>query len=409
MHAPAPSRSNRSRTALRFALVCVSASLGLGLALALWPAEPPTEIRYAERSEQELDLVEQRSRGAEPRPSAATGRRLHREPLPPDVIPVLLPVGENNERGNIYDPLCYFRYKPHYERRTQFPLHPDGGWWLRTNSRGLKGSREVLETRPNLRILVAGDSHVDGFCADEETFARRLEDLLSTHAQGPVESLNAGHAGYAFYQYVGSLELHMELRPHVFVLAVYTGNDFVESLVLRNYYDGQLDRELLTEPSRFRALYPALSFGFIGQYLRQVLHFREHPANEQRAIETAVTACIEMADICRERGILFLPMIMPPAPEVQPAHIDVDLAAVARQLNLAPRDIFSVSRLTQQWTAALAAEGIEVLDPRPHLKAAPEPLYWPEDYHLSVAGNAAIATWLAAEIEKRWRPELPRR
>lgn len=232
---------------------------------------------------------------------------------------------------------------------------------------------------------------------------------MADHAGGAVESLNAGHGGYAFYQYVGSLDMHVDLEPHVFVLAVYTGNDFVESLVLRRYYAGILERTILAENTRYRAEYPWLSGGFIGQYLRQVLHFREHPENEAIAVETAVVACLEIADRCRERGILFLPMILPSAPEVQPDLIDVDFAEVVRRVGLAPHDVYSAARLTQQWTAALATHGIEVLDPRPHLKAAREPLFWPEDYHLSVAGNAAIATWLAAEIEQRWRPAAPRR
>ena len=398
------SPGRRTPLGLRLLLVVASTALGVWLAAALWPAPPSAEIRFAERTAEEFDLVEQRSRDLTRPMADTTGRRLPRSPLPADVASILLPIGENHPRGNIYDPLCYFRYRPHTQLRMGFPHHPDGGWWLRTNAHGLKGAREVLETRPNLRILVVGDSHVDGYCTDGETFTRRLEGLLAGHAGGSVESLNAGHGGYSFYQYVGALELHMDLEPHVFVLAVYTGNDFVEGLVLRKFYDGVLDRELLHENSHFRARYPALSGGFLGQYLRQVLHFRENPQNEALAVETAVLACIEMADLCREQGILFLPMILPPGPEVQLEHVDEDMAAVTHHLGLTPRDMYSVSRLTEQWTTALANEGIEVLDPRPHMKAAKKPLYWPEDYHLSVAGNEYLAHWLAAEIQKRWQP-----
>lgn len=396
------------RIFLRTALASLSAALAAAVAWSLWPAPPSAEIRFAERTDAQMETVERRSRELAPPPTALR-RKLPRAPLPIDVATILLPIGENNPRGNIYDPVGYYRYRPHIETYVGLRWHPDGGWPVRTNARGLKGAREVFETRPNLRILVVGDSHVDGYCADEETFARRLEGLLADHAGGTVESLNAGHGGYAFYQYVGALEMHMELEPHVFVLVVYTGNDFVESIVLRRYYAGVLDRGILAENTRYRAEYPWLSGGFIGQYLRQVLHFRANPENEAIAVEIAVVACLEMADRCRERGILFVPVLLPSAPEVQPDLIDVDFAEVVRRVGLAPHDVFSAARLTQQWTAALATHGIEVLDPRPHLKAARESLYWPEDYHLSVAGNAEIATWLAAEIEQRWQPEAPRR
>ncbi|MBI1382554.1 MAG: hypothetical protein GC161_15870 [Planctomycetaceae bacterium] len=396
------------RILVRCALATVSAGLAVALVWSIRPPPPSAEIRFAERTDTQMDTVERRSRELAPAPTALR-RKLPRAALPLDVATILLPIGENNPRGNVYDPVCYYRYQPHLDKYVGLRWHPDGGWALRTNARGLKGAREVFETRPDLRILVVGDSHVDGYCADEETFARRLEGLLAEHAGGTVECLNAGHGGYAFYQYVGALELHAELEPHVFVLAVYTGNDFVESLVLRRYYAGILERGILGENTKYRAEYPWLTGGFLGQYLRQVLHFRANPQNEAIAVETVVVACLEMADRCRERGILFLPMILPSAPEVQPDRIDVDFAAVVERVGLTPRDIFSAARLTQEWTAALATHGIEVLDPRPHLKAAREPLFWPEDYHLSVAGNAAIATWLAAEIEQRWQPDAPKR
>jgi hypothetical protein len=92
--------------------------------------------------------------------------------------------------------------------------------------------------QPALRILVTGDSHTDGVCNNSESFTNLLEaELSAAHPGEAIEALNAGKGAYSFYNYLGVLERLLPLRPDVFVVAVYGGNDFVESLALRHTFE----------------------------------------------------------------------------------------------------------------------------------------------------------------------------
>jgi hypothetical protein len=397
-----PSGGGKTRAAVRFALAVASAGAALVLAASIWPRPGAPSVRFVERSADEIVEIERIARAERVEgPAADTALApLPRRPLGPEFAKLVLPL-EGEDRGNVYDPDVHFRYRGHLATRTRFPEHPDGGWWLRTNSLGLKGTREVLEERPALRILVTGDSHTDGFCADEETFARLLETLLAPHVGGAVESLNAGHAGYAFYNYLGVFTRYGALAPDVFVIAVYTGNDFLESLLLRKTFAGELDIAFLSETARIREMAPDVPIGVLAQFLRQEIHFRDRPEDVEVALDTAVRAIHELAAECSARGILFVPFVLPPAPEVEPRARLAGLELAARRLGLTARDLGSSARLTDEWIARLAGAGIEVLDPRPHLRDSAEPLYWDDDWHLSVAGNARVASWLAEAILTR--------
>lgn len=64
-----------------------------------------------------------------------------------------------------YDPWSYFTHKPGLDIEVPWPEHPEGHWRYATNSLGLREDGELLEGRPDLGILVTGNSHTDGFCS----------------------------------------------------------------------------------------------------------------------------------------------------------------------------------------------------------------------------------------------------
>ena len=108
---------------------------------------------------------------------------------------------------NRFDPLMYFGYEPDLHVRMKLEAHPDGFYWVTTNSLGLRREGEIAVQQPDLRILVAGDSHVDGVCNNSEAFPALLESALAADRPGQVvEVLNAARGGQSPFNYLGTLE-----------------------------------------------------------------------------------------------------------------------------------------------------------------------------------------------------------
>ena len=164
---------------------------------------------YEQKSLAMRELIARHARdGPDPHPALSpyAGRRSpesRRYYLSADVAPVLFPFGATEE----YDAWSYFRHKPSQRLRLPLAEHDGGSFECSTNSLGLREDAELAAARPDLRILVTGDSHTDGVCENRESYANRLEASLLVDRPGKcVEVLNAGTGGFSFHNYLGVLE-----------------------------------------------------------------------------------------------------------------------------------------------------------------------------------------------------------
>jgi hypothetical protein len=164
-----------------------------------------------------------------PGPGAGADQRAHRAHLLPAI-----------DKNQVYDEHLLARRKPHFQGHIDLAEHPQGGWDIRTNALGLREDQEVPEEKADLRVLVVGDSHVDGLCANADSFPNLLEASLSERHPGrTIEVVNAGTGGWSFYNYLGALEGLAYLRPDVFVVVVYGGNDFQGAMSLHHFQRGE--------------------------------------------------------------------------------------------------------------------------------------------------------------------------
>jgi hypothetical protein len=100
------------------------------------------------------------------------------------------------------------------------------------NSQGLHDVEHSYEPPPDVnRILFMGDSMVAGFEVPlEQTFYRRLENLLNENGDGRYEVIAAGHRGYStdlellFYQHEAS-----RYAADTVVLVIQPGNDIEDN------------------------------------------------------------------------------------------------------------------------------------------------------------------------------------
>jgi lysophospholipase L1-like esterase len=302
-----------------------------------------------------------------------------------------------NEEGRYrYDPLAYSLPAPNPDAAwAAFAEHPAGGFHLRVNALGLREDHETETAKRDLRVLVGGDSHTYGVCANQESFANVLEQLLADELPGrDVEVLNGGAGYHHFYNYLGTFERLAFLDPDVFVLVAFGGNDFSGSMILQRYFHARPPPAV--EP---HSVSPGDYAAGVGpQETGQVAYFLNNPEDEAVAVRTAVAITEEIRRLCLERGTELLVAYLPSPFRGQP---ELFAKGVQRSLEVmgCGEEALAVSdRLADAWLQALRRSGMRALDLRPAFRAAAGRLYWSSDLHLNVTGHRLVAHELAVEL-----------
>ena len=297
-----------------------------------------------------------------------------------------------NARGQRYDPWCFFSHVPDLDHEIEWPEHPRGKWSYRTNSIGLREDAEVLPARPDLRVLVTGDSQSEGFCDNADAWPNLVEAALARRFPAlSVEVLNAADGGYSFHQYLCVLEKFLDLRPHLFVVAVFGGNDFREMLVPYRYFarlphvaDAAQDLE------RMRAIGGGDS-PLLTQGLYSAAYFRSHPDEVQVASSESRALMAEMKRVCDEHSIRLACVYIPSPIELTESSRPADLDPAIAALDLTPGDLEAHAALGRDFVHEVGRLGIETLDLSDALRAEPQSCFWRGDLHLNLAGNRAVA------------------
>ncbi len=112
-----------------------------------------------------------------------------------------------------------YRLHPGLAKPYTYPKDAPRSITLRANAQGFRGRRDLNESDPRLRIVVAGDSMVFGQGVEEEE--RFTEQLEARRADWRVDNL--GMVGYGTDLMLRALEaVGLEPAPDVVVLAVFT-------------------------------------------------------------------------------------------------------------------------------------------------------------------------------------------
>jgi hypothetical protein len=288
----------------------------------------------------------------------------------------------------------------------RFGEHPRLRWRIVTNAAGFLADDELLDA-PDLRVLVTGDSHVDGMVPNEENLTQVLARGLRAARPGlAVEVLNAGVGTYNLYCYLVAVEARLVLEPDVVIVVVYGGNDFAGSMSLYRYFNClDMPTRSLYVPHQVQRALPEGSVprGVVPQELGQAAYFLNNPGDLELALELALDVARELELVCRAAGAKLVLAYLPPPLSGQPHWYGAALGPLVRDLGL-PDDALGVSdRLADRWLAALAAEGIAALDLRPAFRAAPEPLYWWTDQHIATDGHRIVGEVLLPLVLERWR------
>ncbi|MCA8980765.1 MAG: hypothetical protein H6831_12210 [Planctomycetes bacterium] len=328
---------------------------------------------------------------------------LVREPLDEATVELFFPSVDSNE-SCLYDPHEYTRRAPHFDRWFPFNEHPDGGWRLRTNALGMRSDGEVAEVAPDLRVLVTGDSHVEGVCANSESCASVLERLLAEDAlDQSVEVLNAGAGAHHLFNYVGTFERFAYLEPDVFVVIVYGGNDFSGAMLLDRYFRRRPAYEIRPNMIEQQSLPESVS-SLLPQELSQDIYFANNPEDVEAAVDLGCSVSVELSELCAERGTRLLFVYLPPPTRAQPEVFREDLERLMKFARMESSALGVSDRIADEWLQFLADRGLDHLDLRPAFRAAEEPLFWRTDHHLNVAGHRLVGERIHAHL----RGDAPR-
>jgi len=389
----------RSRPLL---VASVSGALAIAAAavyLRVRPEAPVRSVDIVDQTEEWGRLLDERVR-AEPEPEAADDAHawpppLVREKLDEKTAGRIFPaLGSPLHR---YDPVCYFTNIAHWEKQRTIPDWPEE-LDLRTNSLGMREDEEPLEQKPDVRILVTGDSHVDGVCSNRDSLVNVLERSLAKSRPGRVvEALNAACGGYNPYNYLGVLEKYRELEPDVFIAVVYGGNDFSGMMVVQRYFHRRSRPRF--QPYSQQAVIEGAeeTKGIVPQELSQVCYFLNNPSDVEHAFDALAGNSLEMQRVCAKSGTELVLVYLPPPLRGQPERVDGTQALTA--LGLPPESAELSDRIADSWLAFLAERGIASLDLRPVFRAAPERYYWDFDHHINLAGHRAVAAALRPVVD----------
>jgi lysophospholipase L1-like esterase len=225
----------------------------------------------------------------------------------------------------IYQPdtKLYWKLKPNQDCFTKVDHKP-----VHVNAHGMRGG-EFAAVKPEgtFRILSLGDSRTFGWgLADEETYSRRLEKLLRTHAGNDrhVEVINAGVNAWSFAQMdVFFRDAAREFQPDMVILAeanLWTqfseknSPEFVQKFMSRVRLKNLLRRSAIYHfliEVKLAAFYARYRTKFIPVDPKQDELFKEQQQNDPDAVFRDA-----IADVCRtarsnniQPVLLFLPML----------------------------------------------------------------------------------------------------
>lgn len=395
-----PSSSSRS---VRSISLLVSGALIVLIGWGLWrEASPPRLIEVVDQSSEFEDVLIQRQEDAGGAPAGAQPkawpRPLLREPLDAQSAQLFYP-GLRNK--HVFDPFSYVRREANLYAEVPFPESEGGIWRLVTNSAGLREDQDILELQPDVRILVTGDSHTEGVCANSDSFPNVLEAMLARErTTATVEVLNAGMGSYNTYNYLGVLERFRDLNPDVFVVAVYGGNDFYKNLDLVRFFERMPPPQALTYDFKLAASSTKKAPGAIPQELGQVVYFLDNPQDVELAIDVACSITSELKRLSAEVGTQLVLVYLPPPLASQPQFYAEGMNPVLVELGLEGQSVRVSDEIADRWLEFLRHHEIEHLDLRPHFSAAAQPLYWYTDHHLNVAGQRKIAELLKPIVDR---------
>ncbi len=296
----------------------------------------------------------------------------------------------------VCDDIVGYIHKSNAKREFPWAEHPAGKIIMKTNNLGFRQDTDTLVAKQGkIRILVTGDSHIDGVMNNSDSCCAILEDSLN-HLSGmrKYEVINSGTGGYCPRNYLGLIKKYLYLEPEIFIVIIYGGNDFLENCRIsggKPVPDADYHRRLEEVAS--------LDPGPVYQGLNQIYYFKYLP-NYINAAFTSVTDDISaIKQICDSNNIKLIVLLLPTKMDIE-WHTDAQRLHKSQEiLKISADDLQINTKLLDMIFDWLSNNGIYCLNLSGYLKNRPVKLFWNQDYHLNDQGHKIIAEALLKEYK----------
>jgi len=340
------------------------------------------------------------------------GRAIARalESMPETVVVGPADLDAPSPHGDAYaaDPVLGVRPRRNVEQRYEVhPLHSpptEGGKdriVRRSNNLGLVRSEDVTTLASGPRALLVGDSHLMGVVSNADNASDLLEKRLRAGGRAAAAVYNGSCGFYSLYQEVLRLRSLAEtLKPDLFVVVCFLGNDFVE---LEDAGSPHLDDALVERPAdpspppettsermRWLALPEEALFW---QGMNQAAYFHLHPERFEPVCAKAKKSLELLRDLAKGRGARTLLVLLPSYDLVFPARVEA-LGDAARQAVSTGAN----GRLRDFVGKAADELGIPLVDMLRAFRADGREDLYATDYHVFLRGHALLAEWMAPAV-----------
>ena len=295
---------------------------------------------------------------------------------------------KNESHYYILDPIVGHIHKSNTSFFFPWPEHKDGKITSRTNNYGFRRDEEIFSNKQNkTRILLTGDSHIDGVINNSESCCTILENILDKLFDSKsFEVINSGVGHYFTKNYLGILKKYLYLSPDVFIVIIYGGNDFIEACRLEgckrsynpNYY---------IKLQKIKSLNP----GGLWQGLNQIYYFKFFPESQEIAFKSMTDDLNEIKEICKSNNIALIVLLLPSKFDVEWSSDETRLNNCKDLLQLTDDDLQINLKLLDKLANWLNTNKFTYLELKDYMKNKEHKLFWNEDYHLNDNGHKIIA------------------
>ena len=293
------------------------------------------------------------------------------------------------------DSLALFTHKPN------IPIYKNWGTAqqeltnkTRTNNLGFREDNDIKDKQPNeFRVLVTGDSHTDGSVKNnEDTFINVLEQHLNNkQTKTYYNCINGGTAYYTFRNYLGFLKKYIYLKPDVYLINVFTGNDFRETIL---FEDNRTNLENI-----YKYTYNKTTRKFFSkeqkillhnQGVEQTLYFDYFKKDKNIALNLSKKYLNEIKDLCNQNNIKLIVTLLPSKIETNTDYKN----KIKTTFNLSDITINTNEVLTNSLEQWLISNSITTYNLKPILKKAKEKVFWDHDLHINNNAHRIIGEFL---------------
>jgi len=312
--------------------------------------------------------------------------------------------GETEKNYYKPDTIAGHIHQPGVDQEFKWAEHPTGKVVRKTNNMGFKedADTKVQKDANAFRVLVTGDSHIDGVVYNAESYPNQLEKMLNEKTgEHPVyECINAAAGYYGPQNYLGVLNRFKELKPDIFIVTVYTGNDFLDAIRIES------ENGKLKVPERKDDYYYDLWAvdekhpGFTGQLMNQVKFFKKFPEFKTSALSITENYLSLIKNYCDTNHIQLYVVLLPAKVDVEAQTDSARMKEVQKMLALTDDDLKVNQELSSKLAQWLKTTNISYVDliEKWKVEKKTEELFWKADYHINHNGHRRIAELLLPEI-----------